>query len=76
MQTHAFADAGFHIPPCPARAQPRSTAAAAPAMRTQARAAHRWLAALGPVREASLVGIVALLAIWGLVELALILQGI
>jgi hypothetical protein len=78
MQTHAFADAGFAIPPRPARAG-RTTAAALRAAeaeaRSQARAARRWFGGLGPVQEASLVGIISLLGFWGLAELVLSLQG-
>jgi hypothetical protein len=74
MQTHAFADAGFAIPPRPARAG-SATAEARLAARRQARAAGRWVRGLGPVQEASLIGIVSLLGFWGLAELALWLQG-
>ncbi|RAI56211.1 hypothetical protein [Roseicella frigidaeris] len=72
MQTQALLD-GFAIPPCPrpARAAPASwreqVRLATPAMRG---AWHR----LGPVQEASLVGIVSLLAFWSLAEFALWLE--
>jgi hypothetical protein len=75
MQTHALADADFTIPPCPARDGRSATTEALQAARGQARAARRWLHGLGPVQEASLVGIVSLLAFWSLAELALKLQG-
>lgn len=72
MQTQAFADAGFAIPPRPARA--RSTPFM-PALRRQVRAMRGWLAGLGAVQEASLLGILGLLAGWGCAELVLLLQG-
>ena len=75
MQIHALADAGFAIPPRPARAGTSATAEAMHAARAQARSARRWFCSLGPVQEASLVGIVSLLAFWGLAEVALALQG-
>jgi hypothetical protein len=75
MQSHALADAGFAIPPRPARAGASATAEAVQAARAQARSARRWFRSLGPVQEASLVGIVSLLAFWGIAELALTLQG-
>ncbi|MFC7476906.1 hypothetical protein ACFQS7_21240 [Dankookia sp. GCM10030260] len=74
MQTHAFADAGFAIPPRPARAG-SITAEARLAARRHARATGRWIRGLGPVQEASLVGIVGLLVFWVLAELVLSLQG-
>ncbi len=74
MQTHAFADAGFAIPPRPTRAGSAS-AEARLAARRQARAAGRWVRGLDAAQEASLIGIVSLLAFWGLAELALSIQG-
>ena len=74
MQTHAFADAGFAIPPRPARAG-SATAEARLAARRHFRAAVRWIRGLGPAQEASLVGMISLLASWGLAELVLSIQG-
>ena len=74
MQTHAFADAGFTIPPRPARAG-SATIGARLAARRQCRAAGRWARGLTAVQEASLVGIVSLLAFWGLAEFVLSIQG-
>jgi hypothetical protein len=74
MQTHAFADVGFAIPPRPARAG-SATAEARLAARRHSRAAGRWFGGLGAVQEASLVGIVSLLAFWGLAEFVLSIQG-
>ena len=76
MQTHAFADAGFAIPPYPAWARPVLPARTTRMTRRQPGGVRRWLSALGPVQEASLVGIIALLMAWGLAELALLLQGL
>jgi hypothetical protein len=76
MQTHAFADAGFAIPPCPAWARPVLPARTARMTCRQLGGMRRRLAALSPVQEASLVGIIALLAAWGLAELVLLLQGL
>lgn len=75
MQTRALADAGLAIPPCPARGGASATAETMLAARILAGAARRWFRSLGPVQEASLVGIVSLLGFWGLAELALALQG-
>jgi hypothetical protein len=74
MQTHAFADVGFAIPPRPARAG-SATAEARLAARRHSRAAGRWFRGLSAVQEASLVGIVSLLAFWGLAECVLSIQG-
>ncbi|MEN0075550.1 MAG: hypothetical protein AAGC69_14275 [Paracraurococcus sp.] len=73
MQTQALFD-GFAIPPSPRPAR------AAPApwygrLRKVLRALRGAWGRLGPVQEASLVGIVSLLAFCGLAELALWLQG-
>ncbi|MDO9706969.1 hypothetical protein [Paracraurococcus lichenis] len=72
MHTPAFADAGFAIPPRPAGARAVSFT---PAARRTARAARGWVTGLGALQEASLLGILGLLAGWGLAELALWLQG-
>jgi hypothetical protein len=61
MQTSAIALAGFAFPSRPARAAARPSAPARPI--------------LPPLQEASLVGIVSLLAAWGIAEVALLLQG-
>ena len=74
MQTHAFADAGFAIPPRPSRAG-SATAEVRLAARRHARATGRWFRSLSPVQEASLIGIVSLLAFWGLAEFMLSIQG-
>ena len=76
MQTQAFADAGFHIPPRPARAR---RVRAEPDLRAALARAHgnaqTWLAGLGAVQQLSLGGILGLLTSWGLAELALLLGG-
>ena len=74
MQTHAFADPGFAIPPRPAHAGSAAAEAHLAACR-HARVAGRWLRGLGPVQEASLIGIISLLAFWGLAEGLLSIQG-
>ncbi|TCZ51098.1 hypothetical protein [Roseicella aquatilis] len=74
MQHHAFADAGIAIPPRPARAG-SVQAGARLALHRRAGAARRGLRELSEVEEASLVGILALLAFWGVAELVLFLQG-
>ena len=73
MQTQALFDS-FAIPPSPRPAR------AAPApwhgrLREARRALRGAWQRLGPVQEASLVGIVSLLASCGLAELALWLEG-
>ena len=81
MQTQALAEAGCHIPPRPSRRGPHPALALQAADLARARTAfvagargmRHWVAYLGPVQEASLVGIVSLLAFWGLAELALLL---
>ena len=76
MQTHAFADAGFQIPPRPARARRVGATSDAGAVLAHARTGTgRWLAGLGPVQQLSLGGILGLLTSWGLAELALLLGG-
>jgi hypothetical protein len=74
MHMHAFADAGFSIPPRPTRAG-TATAEMLQAARRHRRTAGRWFRGLDQVQEASLLGILALLASWGLAELVLSLQG-
>lgn len=74
MQTHAFADLGIAIPPRPTQAG-SATAQARLAARRHSRAAGRWFRGLDEVQEASLIGILSLLAFWGLAELALAIQG-
>ena len=74
MQTHAFADAGFAIPPRPVRAG-SANATLRLAARRHSRAAGRWFRSLNAVQEASLIGIVSLLGFWGLAELVLSIQG-
>ncbi|WP_431270124.1 hypothetical protein [Dankookia sp. P2] len=74
MQTHAFADAGFAIPPRPSRAG-SATAEMRLAARRHSRATGRWIRGLDAVQEASLIGIVSLLGFWGLAELVLSIQG-
>jgi hypothetical protein len=76
MQTRAFANTDFAIPPSPAQRRPSGVSFGTDVARRRARAAGEWIAGLGPVQEASLVGIVTLLACWGLAELALLLQGL
>ena len=74
MQTQALLD-GFAIPPCPrpARAAPASWRER---VRRTRRAMHGAWHRLGPVQEASLVGIVSLLAFWSLAEVALWLERV
>ncbi|TDH61906.1 hypothetical protein E2C06_14265 [Dankookia rubra] len=74
MQTHAFADAGFAIPPRPARAG-SATVDMRLVARRHFRAAGRWFRGLDAVQEASLIGIVSMVGFWALAELVLSLQG-
>lgn len=77
MQTHALADACFHIPPRPARARRvRATPDAGAALNRVRAGSRAWLAGLGPVQQLSLGGILGLLASWGVAELALLLGGL